>query len=257
MGHLDHASFGWLTPLLSYAMACIGAALGLRCTVRALAATGRSRRNWLITAASAIGTGIWTMHFVAMLGFGVSGTDIRYDVPLTILSLIVAVAVVCAGVFAVGYSRDRGRALFLGGLTTGLGVASMHYLGMAAVRLHGDVSYDPVLVVLSVAIAVLAATAALWAGLNIKSPLAVAVASLVMGAAVSSMHYTGMFAVSVRVTPSDAVLPGATAMQFIFPLAVGLGSYLFLTSAFVALSPSAGEREASASAQRPAESAAR
>jgi NO-binding membrane sensor protein with MHYT domain len=257
MGHLDHATFGWLTPVLSYAMACIGAALGLRCTVRALGATGRSRRNWLITAASAIGTGIWTMHFVAMLGFGVSGTELRYDVPLTILSLLVAMAVVCGGVFAVGYSRNRGRALLLGGLTTGLGVASMHYLGMAAVRLHGRVVYDPVLVALSVLIAVVAATAALWAGLNIKSPIAVTVASLIMGAAVSSMHYTGMFAVSVRVTPSNAVLPGATAMQFIFPLAVSLGSYLFLTSAFVALSPTTGEREASASAQRPVESAVR
>jgi NO-binding membrane sensor protein with MHYT domain len=74
-----------------------------------------------------------------------------------------------------------------------------------------------------------------------------------MGAAVSSMHYTGMFAVSVRVDPSSQGLPGATAMQFIFPLAVGLGSYLFLTSAFVALSPTTGEREASASAQRPVE----
>ncbi len=221
MGHMDHAAFGWLTPVLSYVMACIGAALGLRCTVRALGATGRSRRNWLITAASAIGTGIWTMHFVAMLGFSVSGTDIRYDVPLTILSLLVAVAVVSAGVFAVGYSRDRNRALLLGGLTT-----------------------------------VVAATAALWAALNIRSPVAVTVASLVMGAAVSSMHYTGMFAVSVHVTPSGSPLPGATAMQFIFPLAVGLGSYLFLTSAFVALSPTAGEREASASAQRPVESAA-
>ncbi|WP_333761036.1 MHYT domain-containing protein [Streptomyces sp. IBSBF 2390] len=256
MGHLDHAAFGWLTPLLSYVMACIGAALGLRCTVRALAATGRSRRNWLFTAASAIGTGIWTMHFVAMLGFRVSGTDIRYDVPLTILSLLVAMVVVCAGVFAVGYSRDRNRALLLGGLTTGLGVASMHYLGMAAVRLHGHVRYDPVLVGLSVLIAVVAATAALWAGLNIKSPRAVTVASLVMGAAVSSMHYTGMFAVGVQVNPADDALPGATAMQFIFPLAVGLGSYLFITSAFVALSPTADEREASASAQRPIESAA-
>ncbi|MFJ8033651.1 MHYT domain-containing protein [Streptomyces sp. NPDC096032] len=256
MGHLDHAAFGWLTPLLSYVMACIGAALGLRCTVRALAATGRSRRNWLFTAASAIGTGIWTMHFVAMLGFRVSGTDIRYDVPLTILSLLVAMVVVCAGVFAVGYSRDRNRALLLGGLTTGLGVASMHYLGMAAVRLHGHVRYDPVLVGLSVLIAVVAATAALWAGLNIKSPRAVTVASLVMGAAVSSMHYTGMFAVGVQVNPADDALPGATAMQFIFPLAVGLGSYLFITSAFVALSPTADEREASASAQRPVESAA-
>ncbi|MFG3201291.1 MHYT domain-containing protein [Streptomyces sp. NPDC048192] len=257
MGHLDHAAFGWLTPVLSYVMACTGAALGLRCTVRALATTGRSRRNWLITAASAIGTGIWTMHFVAMLGFRVSGTDIRYDVPLTILSLLVAMAVVCAGVFTVGYSRDRNRALVFGGLTTGLGVASMHYLGMAAVRLHGDIRYDPVLVGVSVLIAVVAATAALWAGLNIKSPLAVTVASLLMGAAVSSMHYTGMFAVSVRVDPSGDPLPGATAMQFIFPLAVGLGSYLFITSAFVALSPTADEREASASAQRPVESIAR
>ncbi|MFJ3898411.1 MHYT domain-containing protein [Streptomyces sp. NPDC090083] len=257
MGHLDHATFGWLTPVLSYVMACMGAALGLRCTVRALGATGRSRRNWLITAASALGTGIWTMHFVAMLGFGVSGTDIRYDVPLTMLSLLVAMVVVCAGVFAVGYGRGRGRALVLGGLTTGLGVASMHYLGMAAMRLHGHVSYDPMLVGLSVLIAVVAATAALWAALNIKSPVAVAAASLVMGAAVSSMHYTGMFAVRVHVTPSGAVLPGATAMQFIFPLAVGLGSYLFLTSAFVALSPSTGERQATASARRTVESVAR
>ncbi|WP_329388496.1 hypothetical protein OG625_33635 [Streptomyces sp. NBC_01351] len=248
MGHLDHAAYGWLTPALSYVMASIGAALGLRCTVRALAATGSSRRNWLLTAASAIGTGIWTMHFVAMLGFDVTGTEIHYNVPLTILSLVVAMLVVGAGVFAVGYGKDRGRALVLGGLTTGLGVASMHYLGMAALRLHGRISYEPLTVGLSVAIAVVAATAALWAALNIKSPLAVAVASLVMGAAVSSMHYTGMMAVGVDVSPSDAALPGATAMQFIFPLAVGLGSYLFITAAFVALSPTADERAASASA---------
>ncbi|MGW3622579.1 MHYT domain-containing protein [Streptomyces sp. NPDC000880] len=250
MGHLDHAAFGLLTPVLSYAMAVIGAALGLRCTVRALGANGRSRRNWLITAASAIGTGIWTMHFVAMLGFAVRGTDIRY-VPLTILSLLVAMLVVGAGVFCVGFGRDPARSLLVGGLTTGLGVASMHYLGMAALRLHGTVRYDPLLIVVSVVIAVVAATAALWAALNIKSPVAVAIASLVMGAAVSSMHYTGMLAVSVRVEPSGAELPGAAAMQFIFPLAVGLGSYLFVTSAFVALSPTARERAAYTSAERP------
>ncbi|MFJ8979404.1 MHYT domain-containing protein [Streptomyces sp. NPDC102282] len=248
MGHLDHATFGWLTPVLSYAMASIGAALGLRCTVRALGTRGRSRRNWLLTAASALGTGIWTMHFVAMLGFGVTGTDIRYDVPLTLLSLLVAMLVVGAGVFTVGYGRDRSRALLAGGLTTGLGVASMHYLGMAALRLHGTVTFDPMLVGVSVTIAVIAATAALWAALNIRSPGAVALASLVMGAAVSSMHYTGMLAVGVRVVPSGSALPGATVMQFIFPLAVGLGSYLFLTSAFVALSPAARERPSEAPA---------
>ncbi|MFD5062361.1 MHYT domain-containing protein [Streptomyces sp. NPDC058394] len=255
MGHLDHATFGWLTPALSYAMAVIGSALGLSCTVRALDTSGRSRRNWLIAAASALGTGIWTMHFVAMLGFGVTGTDIRYNVPLTLLSLLCAMVVVGCGVFAVGYSRDRTRALLVGGFGTGLGVASMHYLGMAALRLHGTIHYDSLRVALSVVIAVVAATAALWAALNIKSPRAVALASLVMGAAVSSMHYTGMMAVGVRVTSSDVELPGATTMQFIFPLAVGLGSYLFLTSAFVALSPTARERAAYVSAGRSAEPA--
>ncbi|MET8534303.1 MHYT domain-containing protein [Streptomyces sp. NPDC005065] len=253
MGHLDHATFGWLTPALSYAMAVTGSALGLSCTVRALDTSGRSRRNWLIAAASALGTGIWTMHFVAMLGFGVTGTDIRYNVPLTLLSLLCAMVVVGCGVFAVGYSRDRTRALLVGGFGTGLGVASMHYLGMAALRLHGTIHYDPLRVGLSVVIAVVAATAALWAALNIKSPRAVALASLVMGAAVSSMHYTGMMAVGVRVTSSDVELPGATTMQFIFPLAVGLGSYLFLTSAFVAFSPMARERAAYVSAGRSAE----
>ncbi|MEW1633472.1 MHYT domain-containing protein [Streptomyces sp. NPDC093801] len=256
MGHLDHAAYGWLTPVLSYVMASTGAALGLRCTVRALAATGASRRNWLLTAASAIGTGIWTMHFIAMLGFHVTGTEIHFNVPLTLLSLLGAVLVVGAGVFAVGYGKDRGRSLVLGGLTTGLGVASMHYLGMAALRLHGRIVYDPLTVGLSVAIAVVAATAALWAALNISSPLAVAVASLVMGGAVSSMHYTGMMAVAVRVAPSDQALPGATAVQFVFPLAVGLGSYLFITAAFVALSPTADEWAASDSASAAASASA-
>lgn len=251
MGHLDHAAYGWLTPVLSYVMACIGAALGLRCTVQALAApTARSRRNWLLTAASAIGTGIWTMHFIAMLGFTVSGTEIRYDIPRTVLSLVVAMAVAGAGAFALGHGRARGPALLVAGLATGLGVAAMHYIGMSAVRLHGSIGYDLPAVALSVLIAVAAATAALWAALNIRSPLAVGLASLVMGAAVTSMHYTGMAAVSVVVAPSTGALTGATATQFVFPLTVGLGSYLFLTSAFVALTPTAAERAATVSAQR-------
>ncbi|NXY99076.1 hypothetical protein HYE82_32785 [Streptomyces sp. BR123] len=96
MGHLAHAAYGWLTPVLSYVMASIGAALGLRCAVRALATTGSSRRTRLLTAAPAIGTGIWTMHFVAMLGFHVTGTEIHHHVPLTVLSLVVPVAATAA-----------------------------------------------------------------------------------------------------------------------------------------------------------------
>lgn len=239
VGSMSELGFGWITPVLAYVMACIGGALGLRCMVRALAATGRSRRNWLINGAMAIGTGIWTMHFIAMLGFRVTGTDIRYDVPLTVVSLLVAVVVVGIGVFAVGYLRSRTLAVLLGGLVAGLGVAAMHYIGMAAMRLSGMISYDPIIVTLSVMIAVVAATVALWATLTIHGPAAAFGASLVMGIAVSAMHYTGMAAVDVEVHAGHGAVPGATPMQFIFPLTVILGSYLFLTSAFVALSPGA------------------
>lgn len=248
MGTMNHFSFGWLTPTLSYLMACVGAALGLRCTLRALAATGASRRNWLLTAAAAIGSGIWTMHFVAMFGFTVDGTELRYSVPLTVLSLVVAILVTGLGVFAVGYGRHRARSLLVGGLTTGLGVAAMHYLGMAALRMHAGIRYDAGTVGLSALIAVGAATAALWAAVTIRNALAAGGASLVMGIAVTCMHYTGMAAVHVHLDPARTELGGASPMQFVFPLAVGLGSFLFLTSAFVALSPTAQERAAYAEA---------
>ncbi|MCX4906199.1 MHYT domain-containing protein [Streptomyces sp. NBC_00878] len=249
MGHMDHFSAGWVTPVLSYAMACVGAALGLRCTVRALEADGASKRNWLLLASVAIGSGIWTMHFVAMLGFGVDGTPIRYDVPLTVLSLVVAVLVVGAGVCTAGYGRSRVRAVLLGGLGTGLGVAAMHYIGMAALNLHGTVRYDPTLVIASVAIAVVAATAALTLSLVVRGPVVATAAALVMGLAVSSMHYTAMYAVSISLAPSSAALAGATATEFIFPLAVLLGSFLFLAAAYVALSPTGKRAESAVAAE--------
>jgi len=248
MGHMDHFSAGWVTPVLSYVMACVGSALGLRCTVRALDADGASKRNWLLLASFAIGSGIWTMHFVAMMGFGVEGTPIRYDVPLTVLSLVIAIAVVSAGVFTSGYGRSRVLSVVLGGLGTGLGVAAMHYTGMAALNLHGIVDFDPLLVAVSVAIAVIAATAALTLTLIVRGPALTVVAALVMGLAVSSMHYTAMYAVDVSLTPSSAELSGATATEFLFPLAVVLGSFLFLTSAYVALSPT-GKRAESVAAE--------
>ncbi|MGW3231621.1 MHYT domain-containing protein [Kitasatospora sp. NPDC001095] len=242
MGTLNNLSLGWLTPALSYLMACAGAALGLRCTLRGLTASGPARRNWLVTAAAAIGSGIWTMHFVAMFGFTVDGTELRYNVPLTLLSLVVAVLVTGLGLTVVCYGRHRGLSLLSGGVTTGLGVAAMHYLGMAALRMHGGLHYDPGTVAASVLVAVGAATAALWSAVTIRNVYAAAAAAMAMGLAVSCMHYTGMAAVHVRLEPTRTELGGVSPMEFVFPLAVGLGSFLFLASAFVALSPTAQER---------------
>ena len=239
MGTISETGFGWLTPVLSYLMACVGGALGLRATLRAVhAADRRSRRNWLAAAAVATGTGIWTMHFIAMLGFTVVGSQVRYNVPLTLLSLLVAIAVVGAGVFIVTRGGGSAISLIAGGIATGLGVAAMHYIGMFAVRIDGTVHYASWEVGASILIAAIAATAALWASLTIRNPLATLAASMVMGVAVSAMHYTGMAAVRVDISPGGTPPSGATAMDFIFPLTVGLGSYLFLAAAYVGLSDS-------------------
>lgn len=251
MGQLHHFSYGLLTPVVSYLMACTGAAVGLRCTVRALGASGSTRRNWLLMGAAAIGSGIWTMHFIAMLGFGLEGSDVRYDIPLTLLSLVVAIAVVGGGVFTVGYGRSTTRSLVIGGIGTGLGVATMHYTGMAAVRVSGTVDYNPLLVGASVAIAVAAATAALWIVIRVQRFSGAMAASLVMGLAVSSMHYTAMAALRVELDPSLSVLSGATAGEFIFPLALGMMSLLFITSVIIAVSPIDDEAEYAYSALPP------
>ena len=88
-------SHGLLNPGLGYLMSCLGSFLGLRCLTRARAYTGWTRATWLMIAAVAIGaTGIWVMHFVAMLGFAVPGQQIVYNVPMTLTSLLVAVIVV-------------------------------------------------------------------------------------------------------------------------------------------------------------------
>ncbi|MFD8701109.1 MHYT domain-containing protein [Kitasatospora sp. NPDC059648] len=239
MGEIHHADHGWVTPAASYFVACLGAFVALRSARWALVSQGRSRIAWLLFASTSLGAGIWSMHFIAMLGFSVSGADITYQPGLTVFSLLVAVAVVGIGLFTVGYWRSHPMlALLIGGLTTGLGVAAMHYLGMAAMVLPGHLAYDHVTVGLSVGIAVFAATAALWAALNIRGTLAVLAAAPVMGVAVCAMHYTGMAALSVRLDYSHSTQGGVMALQFIFPLGVGLGCYVFFGSLAFAVSPS-------------------
>ena len=129
-------SYGIITPVLGYLMSCLGAFLGLRCTARARACTGRERLRWLMLAALSIGTtGIWVMHFIAMLGYTVRGQVIHYNVLITIASMLIAVVVVGIGLLIVGFGKQNWRTLLLAGTFTGLGVATMHYTGMAALHM--------------------------------------------------------------------------------------------------------------------------
>ncbi len=244
-------SYGLVNPVVAYLMSCLGAFLGLRCTSRARVSSGSSRFRWLLLAAVSIGaTGIWVMHFIAMLGFTIPGEVIHYNVPLTIASMFIAVVVVGIGLMIVGFARQTWRNLLLAGTFTGIGVASMHYTGMAAMRMPARMTYNPELFVLSIIIAVVAATAALWAGLNLSGLGATIGASLIMGVAVSGMHYTGMAAMHLFPPGLGSGMlmtgGGATAENFLLPLVIGISILTFIMTATLALSPTDEELRADA-----------
>ncbi|MEV0762771.1 MHYT domain-containing protein [Nocardia sp. NPDC050435] len=215
---ISHFSYGWVTPLMAYVMSFLGSLLGLQCAVRARR-EGEIRPRWLAAAALAIGgAGVWVMHFIAMLGFSIEGAEIRYHVPLTLFSALTAIVVVGIGLFTVVRPQPTVPALLGGGAITGLGVAAMHYTGMYAMKSDAHLSYDLPVVVLSVFIAIVAATVALYFALRVKGIGATIAAALIMGVAVSGMHYTGMTAMHAHHADHATTPQGADPAQLLAPL---------------------------------------
>ncbi|MEU7655648.1 MHYT domain-containing protein [Micromonospora taraxaci] len=221
MGDINHFEYGWITPALSYALSVLGSVLGLVCAGRIRTARTSGQRAWwgLLSAWALGGTAIWAMHFMAMLGFAVENTRIRYDVPLTVASTVIAVVAVGIGLAIVGTGRLNAVRLIAGGVFTGAGVAAMHYTGMAAMRLNGTLGYDTLRVALSVVIAVVAATVALWLAMTVRKGVAVFASALVMGIAVNGMHFTGMSALSVhRHEGANREVTGAGVSTLLVPI---------------------------------------
>jgi NO-binding membrane sensor protein with MHYT domain len=239
----NNFTFGLLTPVLAYLMSCVGAFIGLRCTTRAYAYEGAARARWLILAAVSIGTtGCWVMHFIAMLGYTIPGMTIRFNVPITIASMLIAVVVVGIGLFIVGFGQRTWRNLAAAGIFTGIGVASMHYSGMQAMEMPASMSYKPVLFVLSIVVGIVAATAALWFALRLHRTWHTFAAALIMGVAISGMHYTGMAAMQIR-RPTGPVMAmtGPTAESFLLPLIIGIGVISIIMTAVLVFSANEDE----------------
>jgi NO-binding membrane sensor protein with MHYT domain len=141
------------------------------------------------------------------------------------------------------------------GTVTGLGVAAMHYLGMAAIHTNGTLHYDAATVALSIVIAVAAATAALWAAVSIHALWASLGASLVMGVAVTGMHYTGMAAVSVHLShEAGASQSSADLVAFLLAMLAGPLLVLLVAAVIVMFDPDMmlGEDETAAPELAPA-----
>ncbi|GAA4230989.1 NO-binding membrane sensor protein with MHYT domain [Streptosporangium album] len=243
MSHVDHFSYGLITPVLAYVMSSIGCVLGLLLTMRARLSTGPSRLRRLIGGALSIGvTGVWGMHFIAMTGFTVGG-PIRYDVPLTAGSAVPAVVVAGAGLFMASHGGERLIPLLGGGLFTGLGMAGMHYAATFAMNTAARISYDPLLVGFSVVIAIAASTVALWFTQRVGGALATGGAGLIMAIAVCGMHYVGMFAMEVQPQISLTPVAGARGSDFMLPALIVISVLTLILLLTVVLSPSEQEQQ--------------
>lgn len=240
-------TYGLLTPGLALLASCAGFFLGLRCTARARSYAGTGGRRWFLLGGVSVGaTGVWTMSFIAMLGYTVPGMTIHYNVLVTILSLVVAVAVACAGLLFVGVRRPRRWMLLAAGLVTGIGLGLIHYLFMAAMRMPGRVAYEAPTLIGSFALAVAVATALLWAATRLDRIAATLAASVVIGIAVTGMHFVGMAGMEMYQSsgPMGMVVGsggGPSADGFVVPLIIGVLLVWWIMVAAIILSPTAEE----------------
>ena len=193
----------WLVAL-SILVAMVVAYTALKLAARVAEAGRVGGRLWLLGGAAAMGMGIWSMHFIGMLAFSVA-IPLRYGIFKTLLSL--AIAMVTSGFALAIASRPQLSLarLAVGSIVMGAGICAMHYSGMAAIQIVPIITYEPLLVLASIAIAVGASFAALWLAFKLRSgqstyiALARGGAAVIMGLAISGMHYTAMAAPKLAV----------------------------------------------------------
>ncbi len=212
--------------VLSILIAVLASYTALDLAGRMRASTGLYRYAWLGSAAVAMGGGIWSMHFVAMLAFSIPDIPFSYDLTLTLVSLALPVVVTAFGFLVSSRAGATPMVLGFGGLVMGLGIAGMHYAGMAAIRMAATLTYVPAWIVISILIAIGASAVALWlASRQTGWPERVG-AALVMGLAVSGMHYSAMY--GAVITPSAEARTSVAASVGQTHLAIWIASTTFL-----------------------------
>jgi PAS domain S-box-containing protein len=220
--------FNFGLVFLSYFVAVTASHVTLLLAARVRDPHSANWKLWMLFGGLAMGLGIWSMHFVATLALRLP-IDVSYDLSLTALSWVFAIAA-CGAAFIVlrRLTGERHRDFLLPGALIGIGIASMHYTGDASMRLNPGIRYDPTLFVASILVAMTAATAALWIAFHLAKHRSVSAnfgAALVMGAAVTGMHFTGVAAANI---PVDAIcLAGGPRLDNLY-MAYTVGGTTFL-----------------------------
>ena len=191
-------SYDYRLVALSVLIAVCASYAALELSARTTAARGRVRLAWLIGGAVAMGLGIWSMHYIGMLAFNLP-VPVLYDWPTVFLSLLAAVFASAVALFVVSRPKLGWPRAVVGSAIMGSGIATMHYTGMAAMRLPAICSYRPSLLILSVGLAIVISLVAIWLTFHFREDGRASAGwkigcAVVMGSAIPTMHYTGMAA---------------------------------------------------------------
>ncbi len=198
--------YGEVARSVFIAIAASYAALDL--TGRVTCARGRIRLAWLSGGAVAMGLGIWAMHFKGMLAFHLP-VPVEFHWPTVLASLLVAIFASAFGLYVASRQKMGWREALTGSVIMGAGIVGLHYIAMAAMRLPAITRYSPLLVTASILLAALFCLIALLMAFDLREESRWSVprrlgSAIVMGAAVSAMHYTGMAAASfIPASPPD------------------------------------------------------
>lgn len=204
--------------ILSIAIAAIASYTALNLTGQVRAAKGSARKLWLTGGAIAMGVGIWAMHFIAMLAYQLP-LHTTYDFRVVLISILPAILASFLTLFLASRQSMEWLELLIGSIFMGLGIGSMHYIGMFAMRMEAIAHYNFTLVGLSILIAIAGSFIALWLAFHLRTetPLTVGRQQLgsafLMGNAIAAMHYTGMAAVSFVPTPPSNILVGVPLLD--------------------------------------------
>ncbi len=227
-------SYGLYTPrlvALSVLVAIFASWMGLQ--IAGQAAANRAQR-WIVlgTGSLALGAGVWAMHFIGMLAFDLC-TDVDYDPAATIMSSLPSIGASFVALALIARERLGGWGLLAGGVLVGAGIGVMHYAGMTGMRMGLELHYDPFMFALSIVVAVVLATLALWVRFGLSSlshrmsePRRLLLAAIVMGCAIAGMHYTGMAAARF-VGHASALTPQKATNSTFLALAITLITVAF------------------------------
>jgi len=193
---------------------------------RARATIGRVRAIWIGTAGCAAGFGIWSTHFVAMLAYE-PGVPVAYAILPTAFSLLVAIAVTALGIGVATRGKTWAPA---GGLIVALGVAAMHYLGMQALEVPGQVGWSLDLVVASILVGAVLAMAALMVAVRPRTVFTTLGAGVLLTLAIALLHFTAMGAVEITPDPSRALSANSLSPMWLAAVVICLAAAVLSTS---------------------------